>query len=50
MAEDMAMKVANDAAAKWIAAWNADDPRGLAAMFTPDGVFLSASARELKMA
>jgi uncharacterized protein (TIGR02246 family) len=48
MAQDMAMKVTEDASAKWMAAFNANDARRIAALFTPEGVFLPASAKEFK--
>jgi len=48
MAQDMALKVVEDTASKWTLAYNANDAHGIAALFTPDGVFLPASAKEFK--
>lgn len=39
---------ANDFAAKWVAAYNAGDAAGLAALFTPDGVFNAPSGVVVK--
>lgn len=47
-AEDMAKRVVDDVVAKWLTAYNANEPANIAALFTPDGVFLASSAKEFK--
>ncbi|HYZ62412.1 MAG TPA: SgcJ/EcaC family oxidoreductase [Acetobacteraceae bacterium] len=43
-----AKKTADDFAAKWVAAYDAGDAPGLAALFTPDGVFNAPSGAAFK--
>jgi uncharacterized protein (TIGR02246 family) len=47
-AGDMAMKVAEDWAAKWVSAYNAGDAQSIGAMFQDDGIFLPALTVQLK--
>lgn len=48
MAQDRAKRVVDDVAAKWLTAYNANEPANIAALFTSDGVFLASSAKEFK--
>ena len=48
LADDAAVKVASDAAAKWVASYNANDAAGIAALFAPDGLYNAPSGTVLK--
>src|SRR5262249_57919796 len=43
-----AKKTADDFAAKWVSVYDAGDAAGLAALFTPDGVFNAPSGAVVK--